>query len=177
MDMFWFLNSTDEDNEFSCININGKKEILYMNMGQWGSYKYDIQNMHLVLGTTTSKFGGSKEYFSQIEISQSIEDDKYIYIIKNITDLAGRGAISRVNSGLKDDKDKKHARRTRLVNKLNSKVISHDNKDWMVINQINKSDLDVNDKHNDIFYELIKDIINYSLTIEDIIAEDNQIAK
>ena len=128
--------------------------------------------MHLALGTTTNKFGSSKEYFSQIEISQSLEDENYIYIVKNITDLAGKGCISRINTGLKNDKDKKYERRTRLVNRLNSEVLVHNTKDWMVISKINKEDLKNNNKFNSICYELIRDIINYSFTIEDIIAED-----
>lgn len=172
MELLFFLNSLNEEDEFACVNINGKKEALYMNIGQWGGYKYYIENMHLVLGTTTNKFGRSKEYFSQIEISQSLEDENHIYIVKNITDLAGKGSISRINTGLKDDKDKKNERRTRLVNRLNSKVLVHGTKDWMVISKINKEDLKNNDKFNNICYELIKDIINYTFTIEDIIAED-----
>lgn len=42
----------------------------------------------------------------------------------------------------------------------------------MVISKISKEDLQNNDKFNSICYELIRDIINYSFTIEDIIAED-----
>lgn len=42
----------------------------------------------------------------------------------------------------------------------------------MVISKINKEDLKNNNKFNSICYELIRDIINYSFTIEDIIAED-----
>ena len=172
MDMFWFINSLNEEDTYGCIDINGHKEELYMNIGSWGDNKYNIKNMHLVLGTTTHKFGSAKEYFSQIEISQALEDENYIYIVKNITDLAGKGCISRINTGLKNDKDKKYERRTRLVNRLNSQVLVHNTKDWMVISKINKEDLQNNDKFNSICYKLIKDIINYSFTIEDIIAED-----
>lgn len=172
MDMFWFTNSLNEEDTDGCIDINGHKEELYMNIGSWGDNKYNIKNMHLVLGITTNKFGSAKEYFSQIEISQALEDENYIYIVKNITDLAGRGSISRINTGLKNDKDKKYERRTRLVNRLNSQVLVHNTKDWMVISKINKEDLQNNDKFNSICYELIRDIINYSFTIEDIIAED-----
>ena len=143
-----------------------------MNIGRWGDYKYNIENIHLALGTTTNKFGSWKEYFSQIEISQALEDENYIYIVKNITDLAGKGCISRINTGLKNDKGKKYERRTRLVNRLNSEVLVHNTKDCMVISKINKEDLQNNDKFNSICYKLIKDIINYSFTIEDIIAED-----
>lgn len=172
MDMFWFTNSLNEEDTDGCIDINGHKEELYMNIGSWGDNKYNIKNMHLVLRITTNKFGSAKEYFSQIEISQALEDENYIYIVKNITDLAGRGSISRINTGLKNDKDKKYERRTRLVNRLNSQVLVHNTKDWMVISKINKEDLQNNDKFNSICYELIRDIINYSFTIEDIIAED-----
>lgn len=172
MDMRCFLNSEDEDDEYTCVNINNKKELLYLNIGQWGDYKYDIENMHLVLGTSTNKFGSAREYFSQIELSQSLEDEEYIYIVKNITYLAGRGAISRINTGLKNDKDKKHERRTRLVERLNSKVISYLDKDWMVISKVDKSSLTDKENFNEVFYRLINDIINYSFTIEDIIAED-----
>ena len=42
----------------------------------------------------------------------------------------------------------------------------------MVISKINKEDLKNDDKFNNICYQLIRDIINYSFTIEDIIAED-----
>lgn len=172
LEIFGFINSLNEEDTYGCIDISGHKEELYMNIGSWGDYKYDIKNMHLALGTTTNKFGGSKEYFSQIEISQALEDENYIYIVKNITDLAGKGCISRINTGLKSDKDKKYERRTRLVNRLNSEVLVHNTKDWMVISKINKEDLKNNNKFNSICYELIRDIINYSFTIEDIIAED-----
>ena len=172
VDMFWFINSLNEEDTYLCVDINGHKEELYMNIGNWGDYKYNIKNMHIALGTTTNKFGSGKEYFSQIEISQALEDENYIYIVKNITDLAGKGCISRINTGLKNDKGKKYERRTRLVNRLNSEVLVHNTKDCMVISKINKQDLQNNDKFNSICYKLIRDIINYSFTIEDIIAED-----
>lgn len=142
-----------------------------MNIGEWG-YEYRIPNMHIVLGSSYN-FGSSKDYFSQIEISQALEDREYIYIVKNISKLSGEGAITRINSGLKTDKYKKKERRIRLVNRLNSKSIYYDNQDWMVLSKIDKSDLIKEERHNNIFYNLTKDIINYSFTIEDIIAEDN----
>ena len=42
----------------------------------------------------------------------------------------------------------------------------------MVISKINKEDLKNNNKLNSICYELIRDVSNYSFTIEDNIAED-----
>lgn len=73
---------------------------------------------------------------------------------------------------LKSDRDKKFQRREKLVNRLNSKTIPFDNKEWLIISKIDKKDLMESSKYDDIYYNLVKDIVNYSLTIEDIIAED-----
>lgn len=178
MKMCYLKNSCDVDEGNCCFEINGKKKMMYINIGEWGvsgGYKYRIENMHIALGVSTNKFGSSNAYFSQIEISQALEDNNYIYIVKNITNLSGQGAISRINSGLKSDKARKYERRDRLVKRLNSEVITYDNKEWMVINKINKEDLKDKEKYDGIFYELIRDIINYSFTIEDIIAEDKML--
>lgn len=42
----------------------------------------------------------------------------------------------------------------------------------MVISKVDKDSLVNEENFNQVFYRLIKDIINYSLTVEDIIAED-----
>ena len=172
MEMFHFLNGEQEGN-LLCMEVNNKKHQLYMNIGEWGvygNYEYEIPNMHIVLGTTSSKFG-AKEYFSQLEISQALEDDKYIYLVKNISKLAGEGAIARLNNGLKE-KALKYERRNRLINRLNTTTKLYDDNEWMIVSKISKEDLDNEQKHNDIFYNMINDILNYSFTVEDIIAED-----
>ena len=172
MEMFNFLNGEQEGN-LLCMEVNNKKHQLYMNIGEWGvygNYEYDIPNKHIVLGTTSSKFG-AKEYFSQLEISQALEDDKYIYLVKNISKLAGEGSIARLNNGLKE-KALKHERRNRLINRLNTTTKLYDDNEWMIVSKISKEDLDNEQKHNDIFYNMINDILNYSFTVEDIIAED-----
>ncbi|HBF8686556.1 hypothetical protein KWV42_10460 [Clostridioides difficile] len=172
MQMFSFLHGEQEGN-LLCMEVNNKKHQLYMNIGEWGvsgRYKYDIHDMHIVLGTTSSKFG-AKELFSQIEISQALEYKYYVYLVKNISDLAGKGAIARLNSGLKDKK-LKYERRNILINRLNTTTKPYEGKEWMIVSKISKEDLDSEQKHNDIFYTMIKDILNYSFTVEDIIAED-----
>ena len=177
MEMFHFLNGEQEGN-LLCMEVNNKKHQLYMNIGEWGvygNYEYEIPNMHIVLGTTSSKFG-AKEYFSQLEISQALEDDKYIYLVKNISKLAGEGAIAMLNNGLKE-KALKYERRNRLINRLNTTTKLYDDNEWMIVSKISKEDLDNEQNHNDIFYTMIKDILNYSFTIEDIIEEDKILAK
>lgn len=172
MEMFHFLNGEQEGN-LLCMEVNNKKHQLYMNIGEWGvygNYEYEIPNMHIVLGTTSSKFG-AKEYFSQLEISQALEDDKYIYLVKNISKLAGEGAIARLNNGLKE-KALKYERRNRLINRLNTITKLYDDNEWMIVSKISKEDLDNKQKYNDIFYNMINDILNYSFTVEDIIEED-----
>lgn len=175
MEISYFLDDS-LDNEYECININGRNHQLYMNIGQWGvtgSYQYDIPEMHMVLGTTSSKFG-AKDFFSQLEISQALEDKDYIYLVKNISKLAGKGAIARLNSGLKD-KNLKHERRNRLIDRLNTQTKPYDDNEWMVISKISKDNLEKEEMYNDIFYNMIKDILNYSFVIEDIIAEDKML--
>ena len=169
MEEMYFLNDEIEENKL-CLDINNKEHMIYMNIGDWG-YDYRIPNMHIVLGSTYN-FGASKTFFSQLEISQALEDDNNIYTVKNISKLAGEGAISRINSGLKDDKEKKFERRNRLAKRLNADIMYYDNYEWLIISKINKKDLKNENKYNEIYYNLIKDIIDYSLTIEDIICED-----
>ena len=164
-----FINEEEEENIY-CMKINNRNHQIYLNIGDWG-YNYRIPNMHIVLGTTYN-FGSTKAYFSQLELSQALEDDNSIYIVKNITKLSGEGAITRINSGLKDNRERKIERRMELINRLDGKTIPFNKSEWLIITEINKKDLELEENHNEIFFRLIKDFINYSFSIEDIIAED-----
>ena len=70
------------------------------------------------------------------------------------------------------EKALKHERRNRLINRLDTITKLYDENEWMVVSKVSKEDLDNEQKYNDIFYTMIKDILNYSFTVEDIIAED-----
>ena len=164
-----FINEEEEENIY-CMKINNRNHQIYLNIGDWG-YNYRIPNMHIVLGTTYN-FGSTKAYFSQLELSQALEDDNSIYIVKNITKISGEGAISRINSGLKDNRERKIERRMELINRLDAKTIPFNKSEWLIITEINKKDLELEENHNEIFFRLMKDFINYSFSIEDIIAED-----
>lgn len=164
-----FINEEEEENIY-CMKINNRNHQIYLNIGDWG-YNYRIPNMHIVLGTTYN-FGSTKAYFSQLELSQALEDDNSIYIVKNITKISGEGAISRINSGLKDNRERKIERRMELINRLDAKTIPFNKSEWLIITEINKKDLELEENHNEIFFRFIKDFINYSFSIEDIIAED-----
>ena len=138
------------------------------NLGEWG-YKTRIPKSHLVLGTNPIKFGS--DYFCQIELSQAVEDEENIYIIKNISKLAGEGAISRLNNGLGNDKARKHKRREELIERLNLEVISYDDNDWCCVYKIEKDKLNNKAYYEDIFHEFMYSFLMYALTIESIIAE------
>ena len=151
----------------SSLKIKKKEYDLFLNIGDWG-YEYRIPDVHLCLGSSYRKLG---EFFAQLELSQALEDDEYIYIIKNISKLAGEGAISRINNGLKSNKERKHIRRSILVQALDSEVIEFDNHEWMVICRIPKQNLK-KENYSEIAYNFIKSFVNYAFTIEEIVAND-----
>ena len=149
------------------LKVRNREYELFFNLGEWG-YEARIPKSHLVLGTKPIKFGS--DYFCQIELSQAIEDEKYIYIIKNITKLAGEGAISRLNNGLGKDRVTKHQRRAELVKKLKEEVISYNNNDWLCVYKIDKNKFSNGDYHEEIFYKFIYQYLLYALIIESIVA-------
>ena len=162
----YFLDEQREDNVY-CMTVSKKQYKLFLEIGHW-SDKYRVDDSHIILGTNY-KLG---DHFVELELSQALEDNKNIYITKNISRLAGEGAISRINSGLKNDRARKIERRNMLVSKLNSEVISFENNELICINKIKKYDLDKPEKCDKIFFEFMKDLINYAFTIEEIVASD-----
>lgn len=165
MNDIYLLNDQIDENKL-CFTINDKKYDLFLSIGKWRD-GYRINGVHIVLGTNYN----SEKCFSQLELSQALEDDKYIYIIKNLTSLAGKGAISRLNNGLGSDKEAKRKRRAELVEKLNFDVIYYDNNDWICIAKIDKEELENEENNSNILYDFLNNFIKYSFTIEEIIAD------
>jgi len=151
------------------LKIRNREYELFFNLGEWG-YKTRIPKSHLVLGTNPIKFGS--DYFCQIELSQAVEDEENIYIIKNISKLAGEGAISRLNNGLGNDKARKHKRREELIERLDLEVISYDDNDWCCVYKIDKDKLNNETYYEEIFHEFMYSFLMYALTIESIVAEE-----
>lgn len=165
MNDIYLLNDQIDENKL-CFSINDKKYDLFLSIGKWRD-SYRINDVHIVLGTNYN----SERCFSQLELSQALEDDKYIYIIKNLTKLAGEGAISRLNNGLGSDKEAKRKRRAELVEKLNFDVIYYDNNDWICIAKIDKEELENEENNSNILYDFLNNFIKYSFAIEEIIAD------
>lgn len=153
---------SDEDG-LNVLQYKGKKYNASISVGEWG-YENRLKGVHIVLAA--GKLGS---YFFQLELSQAVKDENYIYIIKNITKMAGRGAISRLYSGLKSDRAKKEARQQLFLNRLNRQVIFYDNCEWVVISKLKLNELYNQDAKNDIFHSLIYDIYSAALLVEDVV--------
>lgn len=155
----YLLNS---ESEFGVIGFNGKKYDAFMNVGEWG-YTTRLKDTHITLGSSKIH-----DFCFQLELSQSIKDDQNIYLIKNISNLAGSGAICRLYRGLKSDKEAKYRRRDIFVERFGQEIIQYENKDWIVISKINIKDLLNESKDEEIFFDLIYNMFFAMLLIEDI---------
>lgn len=141
---------------------------LFLLLGDWG-YDVDINDVHVCLGTRPLMFGS--EYFCQIELSQAVEDDNNIYIIKNISKLTGKGAITRLNNGA-ISRQQKVVRRDLLVKELNAQLLDNNNDTWIVIHTISKEELFGNENASGILNEFIKAYLSYAFTVEKIVKEN-----
>lgn len=148
------------------LKIENRDYGLCFNLGSWGGYVPRIDHSHLVFDSTFSGFGN---FFCQLEFSQALEDKDKIYIVKNISKLAGKGAIVRLNKGANSKADK-YKRRDELVGRLDKKVIDYDGHKWICIETINKNDLKNEECHVDIFDGLMFNLLTFAFNIEDIIS-------
>lgn len=162
---FMDLLDTTKENSDLCIKINNKYYNLRLSLGEWG-YTYAIPNMHLALYSNCSRFG---DYFAQLDLSQCIEDEENVYIVKKISKLSGEGAIARLNKNLGDDKLAKFGRRFLLINILKADIINYENEGWICINKVKKEDLNNEYMSEEILHNFLCDFINYAFTIEELI--------
>ena len=120
------------------------------------------------MGSNCSRLGN---WFARIELTQALEDEEYIYILKNISKIGGRGSINRLNNGLGANKIKKHKRREVLVRNFGAETIHYNNNDWMIVSKICKNDLNNDNTCKDVLYNFIKDFVRYAFLIEEIISD------
>lgn len=163
MERHFFLGS-----EKKVIQTKNKGYDLFFNLGSWG-YDVRIENSHLVLGSKLFK----SDYFNQIELSQSLEDKDAIYIVKNLSRLAGKGSLMRLNKGAKS-KEEKCARRDLLVEKLNAKVIRFEKHDWLCIDSIKKQFLNKKTNHPEVLFNFLEKYLEYAFAIEEIAVIENK---
>jgi hypothetical protein len=144
----------------SCVlDIKGRKYELSYKIGEWG-YEVNVPDSHISVGC--KKFG---DFFSQIELSYCLMDEGNIYIVKNISKLAGRGAISRLNGSAKT-KEERVERRTELVKKLNMETLIYKGDQWGIICKLSKESLLDECKDNNTMYDFWNGFLRYTFAIE-----------
>lgn len=152
----------DNYNRYDVLEYKNKLYEIFINFGEWG-YKTRLKNTHITVGS--SKF---HEYSFQVELSQAVKDEKYVYIIKNISNLAGNGALVRLYRGLGKDRVKKENRKERFVEELDNEIIKYCGKEWIVISKIRLEDLFDYNKGENVFYNLLNSILKAMLLVEGI---------
>ena len=159
MDEFYLIDKT---NKYDVLEYKNKLYEVFVNLGEW-AYKTELKNSHITVGS--SKF---HDYSFQLELSQAIKDKENIYIVKNITNLSGKGALVRLYRGLGKDRAKKEKRRERFVEEFNSEILKYEGKEWIVISKISLESLFDDKKSQDIFYDLLNSILKAMLLVEGI---------
>lgn len=159
MDEFYLMDKT---NKYDVLEYKNKLYEVFVNLGEW-AYKTELKSSHITVGS--SKF---HDYSFQLELSQAIKDKENIYIVKNITNLSGKGALVRLYRGLGKDRAKKEKRRERFVEEFNSEILKYEGKEWIVISKILLDDLFDDNKNEEIFYNLLNSILKAMLLVEGI---------
>ncbi|WP_449389544.1 hypothetical protein [Clostridium sp. ETTB3] len=152
----------DNHNKYNVLEYKNKLYEVFVNFGKWG-YKTRLNNTHITVGSSKSN-----DYSFQLELSQAIKDKENLYIVKNISNLAGNGALVRLYRGLGKDRAKKEKRRERFVEEFNSEILKYEGKEWIVISKISLKDLFDDNKDKDIFYDLLISILKAMLLVEGI---------
>ena len=159
MDEFYLMDKT---NKYDVLEYKNKLYEVFINLGEW-AYKTELKNSHITVGS--SKF---HDYSFQLELSQAIKEKENIYIVKNITNLSGKGALVRLYRGLGKDRAKKEKRRERFVEEFNSEILKYEGKEWIVISKISLKKLFDDNNGKDIFYDLLISILKAMLLVEGI---------
>ena len=152
----------DNHNKYNVLEYKNKLYEVFVKFGAWG-YKTRLNNTHITVGSSKSH-----DYSFQLELSQAIKDKENLYIVKNISNLAGNGALVRLYRGLGKDRAKKEKRRERFVEEFNSEILKYEGKEWIVISKISLKDLFDDNKGKDIFYDLLISILKAMLLVEGI---------
>lgn len=139
---------------------------LFLGIGQWrqdGAYHFD--DTHIILGSDSSKLNS---YFAQLDLSDAIEDNENIYILKNISKKSGLGSCKRLYSkkcSLSDNE-----RQNKFFEKFSTKTILIGNDTWFIVSTINKLELDNSKMHSKLLSKFLHNFITYAFTIEEIIS-------
>lgn len=138
---------------------------LFYGVGEWreeGSYR--LNGYHIVLGSDNkSKL---KEFFAQIDLSEAIEDENYIYILKNLTKNSGHASIKRLYTVTK--KSSNEERKEKLLDLLKPEVFLSDSGDkFIVVSKIDKKEFWSGENDSELLKKFLEDFINYAFAVEE----------
>lgn len=159
----------EKDDEINTLKIKGRNYQVFYALGDWG-YDVRVPNVHMCLGVEPKHF--QSVYFAQMELSQMLEDKDSLYIVKNISKLAGEGASSRLNKGAAS-RTEKLMRRQILKERLGWDSLEFEKHDWLVLCKIDKNKFD-GEFDNEINTMILESFLKYAFTIEEIIEEANK---
>ena len=162
------MNLLNKSGDLNSLHIGKEKFYLSIEVCNSSSSNIYTNGVCISMGSNCSRLGN---WFARIELTQALEDEEYIYILKNISKIGGRGSINRLNNGLGANKIKKHKRREVLVRNFGAETIHYNNNDWMIVSKICKNDLNNDNTCKDVLYNFIKDFVRYAFLIEEIISD------
>lgn len=156
----YFLNSKEAT---EVLKHNNKFYNLFINVGQW-KMNTRLYQAHITVGSK-----GIHPYCFQIELSPSVEDKDFIYILKNVTNLAGEGTLQRLFSR-SISKEEKHERLGMFLQEFGNETIIVNEKEWVVISKIKKDELYKDDENvvAKIYYDLMYNTLRAMLIVESI---------
>lgn len=100
-----------------------------------------------------------------LDLSDAIEQDENIYILKNISNAKQGGAICKLYRNVKNHEGI-IKRQEDLIQKLGSQVVEYDDASWIIVNSIKKEDLNNEEKFKDVLHKFLEDFIKYAFTVE-----------
>ena len=143
---------------------NGKQRgELFFSIGQWRDEKsYRFVDTHIVLGTKMIH-----NFFSQIDLSDAVEDKENIYLLKNLSSKAGRGSIVRLYTG--KGSFSAEERVAKLLENYRDQTIERNSKKWIKVCAINKKLLEKTDENRSILLtKFVEDFLKFSFLVEEI---------
>lgn len=161
MKEFYLTNNSNSEDVFKTFKYIDKSHEIFIDFGEWG-YSTRLNKAHITVGASFHS------YLFQLELSQAIKDNEYLYIVKNVTNLSGKGALVRLYRHLGKNREQKEYRKKIFIEKFNSEVLNYTDKSWIVISKIKLDDLFDSDKQDNIYYELLSGILKAMILVEGI---------
>ena len=125
---------------------------------------FDFDEESRIKGTTVylQHWGSVLDF---LDLSDAIEQDENIYILKNISNAKQCGAICKLYRNVKNHEGI-IKRQEDLIQKLGSQVVEYDDASWIIVNSIKKEDLNNEEKFKDVLHKFLEDFIKYAFTVE-----------